>query len=77
LAFCVIVVAIFGSAVLVSHVMIELAGACGELARNDDAVTGIESSNRSLAGAMLAISRGESSGPTGCRVHSSALRRFR
>ena len=90
---CVIVVAIFGSAVLVSHVMIELAGvvradlqalresmeaiACGELARNDDAVTGIESSNRSLAGAMLAISRGESSGPTGCRVHSSALRRFR
>ncbi|MCY4634981.1 MAG: hypothetical protein OXG04_10845 [Acidobacteria bacterium] len=57
--------------------MIELAGACGELARNDDAVTGIESSNRSLAGAMLAISRGESSGPTGCRVHSSALRRFR
>ena len=59
---CVIVVAIFGSAVLVSHVMIELAGvvradlqalresmeaiACGELARNDDAVAGIESSNR-------------------------------
>ena len=59
---CVIVVAIFGSAGLVSHVMIELAGvvradlqalresmeaiACGELARNDDAVTGIESSNR-------------------------------
>ena len=59
---CVIVVAIFGSAWLVSHVMIELAGvvradlqalresmeaiACGELARNDDAVAGIESSNR-------------------------------
>jgi len=59
---CVIVVAIFGSAVLVSHVMIELAGvvradlqalresmeaiACGEFARNDDAVAGIESSNR-------------------------------
>ena len=59
---CVIVVAIFGSAGLVSHVMIELAGvvradlqalresmeaiACGELARNDDAVAGIESSNR-------------------------------
>ncbi len=51
---CVIVVAIFGSAGLVSHVMIELAGvvradlqalrqsmetiACGELARNDVAV---------------------------------------
>ena len=122
---CVIVVAIFGSAVLVSHVMIELAGvvradlqalresmeaiACGELARNDDAVAGIESSNRPrqwptadrstaiahppvdaspnghrydgtipwLARAMLAISRGESSGPTGCPVHSSAPRRFR
>ena len=126
---CVIVVAIFGSAGLVSHVMIELAGvvradlqalresmeaiACGELARNDDAVAGIESSNRprqwptadrpteiahppvnaspkwpslrwdycrvypSLARAMLAISRGESSGPTGCPVHSSAPRRFR
>ena len=59
---CVIVVAIFRSAGLVSHVMIELAGvvradlqalresmeaiACGELARNDDAVAGIESSNR-------------------------------
>ena len=59
---CVIVVAIFGSAGLVSHVMIELAGvvradlqalresmeaiACGELARNDDAVAGIETSNR-------------------------------
>ena len=126
---CVIVVAIFGSAGLVSHVMIELAGvvradlqalresmeaiACGELARNDDAVAGIESSNRPrqwptadrpdgdraspgrclaewpslrrdycrvypwLARAMLAISRGESSGPTGCPVHSSAPRRFR
>ena len=124
---CVIVVAIFGSAGLVSHVMIELAGvvradlqalresmeaiACGELARNDDAVAGIEQSTPtvahggpfdvdraspgrclaewpslrwdycrvypSLARAMLAISRGESSGPTGCPVHSSAPRRFR
>ena len=124
---CVIVVAIFGSAVLVSHVMIELAGvvradlqalresmeaiACGELARNDDAVAGIEQSTPTvahggpsdgdraspgrclaerhrydgtiavsipwLARATLAISRGESSGPTGCPVHSSAPRRFR
>ena len=126
---CVIVVAIFGSAWLVSHVMIELAGvvradlqalresmeaiACGELARNDDAVAGIESSNRPrqwptadrptaiahppvdaspnghrydgtiavsipwLARATLVISRGESSGPTGCPVYSSAPRRFR
>ena len=59
---CVIVMAIFGSAWMVSYVMIELAGAvradlhalresmeaiaCGELARNDTAVAGIESSNR-------------------------------
>lgn len=62
LGVCVIVVAIFGSAVLVSHVMIELAGvvradllalresmeaiACGELARNDYAVAGVELRNR-------------------------------
>ena len=59
---CVIAVAMFGSACLVSYVMIELAGgvrsdpqdlresmealACGALARNDDAVAGSEASYR-------------------------------
>ena len=86
---CVIVVAIFGSAVLVSHVMIELAGvaradlqalresmeaiACGELARNDNAVAGIELSNRPRqwppADRPMAIAR-----PPGCLAEWPLLR---
>ena len=84
---CVIVVAIFGAAVLVSHVMIELAGvvradlqalresmeaiACGELARNDNAVAGIELSNRPrqwpTADRPMAIARPPDASPNGHR----------
>ena len=87
---CVIVVAIFGSAVLVSHVMIELAGvvradlqalresmeaiACGELARNDDAVAGIESSTRPDSGLRRTVRRRSRIPPGRCLAEWPSLR---
>ena len=86
----VIVVAIFGSAWLVSHVMIELAGvvradlqalresmeaiACGELARNDDAVAGIESSNPTPTVAHGGPSDGDRASPGRCLAEWPSLR---
>ena len=87
---CVMVVAIFGSAVLVSHVMIELTGvvradlqalresmeaiACGELARNDNAVAGIELSNRPPTVAHGGPSDGDRTSPGRCLAEWPSLR---